>query len=80
MRAGAVEHHAADGTQKDTQRAHSDDGNQDGVQCIQHVPCSTDLFVLLSLGEIGDVHSYRRDMKSRILFIDKEDYLCKDVN
>lgn len=56
MGAGAVENHAAYGAEEDSQGAHSDDGDEYGVQRLQHVPCSIDLVVFNNLREICDIH------------------------
>jgi len=59
MRAGAVQHHAADGPQKDPQSGHGDDGNEDGVECLQHVACSADLVGLHKVWVLSDVFNWR---------------------
>ncbi len=60
MGAGAVEDHAADGSEEDPQRAHGDDGDEDGVQRLQHVSGAADLVVLHNLWEVCDVHDWKR--------------------
>lgn len=56
MGAGAVQDHATYGAEEHSQGAHSDDGDEYGVQRLQHVPRSVDLVVFDDLGEICDVH------------------------
>lgn len=65
MRARTVQDHATDGPQEDPQGGHGNDGDQDGVERLQHVAGSADLVGLHKVGVFSDLLHWRGGERRR---------------